>query len=189
MMIRLEIDSSANSLRCRYTFEEVSRPPVAGLGEIVRAGAFGEFGEALRWNFAPGDTIVTWDSPAPIYSEDVNHRARKLLVSCLTPEQKREFEHEKTITVRGESGLKYKIRKGEVYNILVLPRPGEEPIFLCGGPENVPIYDFMLAQKLWLENDEEGFLRVANFSNSQDVVGVTVHEAATALREFCLSGS
>ncbi len=97
-------------------------------------------------------------------TEEADSRAYYLLRSCLSPNQRQEFEFRESFTVVAKSGRRYRIQKGYNFNIIVLDKDGKKAIgSLCAGPdEEVPVYDSMLSQKLWLENDEEGFLWVAN---------------------------
>ncbi len=96
--------------------------------------------------------------------EEADSRSRSLLLSCLSPIQREEFEFGESFTIIAKSGYRYRIERGYNFNIAVLGKNGKSTIGrLCAGPdEDVPVYDSMLSQKLWLENDEEGFLRVAN---------------------------
>ncbi len=92
-------------------------------------------------------------------------RALTLLLSCLSPSQRSESETKEFFTVTAKSGNRYRIERGYNFNIAVLDKQGNVLGRLCAGPEDaVPVYDSMLSQKLWLENDEEGFLRIANRS-------------------------
>ena len=106
--------------------------------------------------------------------EDADSRARSLILSCLSPIQRKEFEARESFTVIAKSGRRYRIEKGWNFNIAVLSEKGNRFMCrLCAGPdEDVPVYDSMLSQKLWLENDEEGFLRVANRDGFMDDVPV-----------------
>lgn len=98
-------------------------------------------------------------------------RARKLLVENLTEEQRAEFEEKKQFHVRSRSGKLYRVTHGvagniyRVENVTESPKWGERRRF-CIHPTDheVPAEDVMLAQKLWLEGNEEEFLRVANAS-------------------------
>ena len=96
-------------------------------------------------------------------TEEADSLARSLLLSCLSPKQRQEFEFRESITVIAKSGRRYRIERSFNYNIIVLDERDKPIGYLCAGPvEDVPVYDSMLSQKLWLENDEDGFLRVAN---------------------------
>jgi hypothetical protein len=88
-------------------------------------------------------------------------RSRELLLACLTPVQRREFERTHTFSVRGESGRRYRIGFGTVANVEVLGSRGEVLYRLCAKPEDLPTPAVMLAQKLMLETREAEFLRVA----------------------------
>ena len=114
------------------------------------------------------DEYRRWE-PDPIELE-ANSRARSLLLSCLSPSQRVEFSVDSSFTIVSPSGRRYRVEQGRNYNIGVLGERGSRVIGrLCAGPTgNVPTYDCMLAQKLWLENDEEGFLKVANKSGFVD---------------------
>ncbi len=99
-----------------------------------------------------------------VQEEESSTRACTLLLSCLSPGQRKEFEDtDLYFTVTAPSQRRYRIEKGFNWNIKVLGDDGKVIGKLCAGPtELVPVYDSMLSQKLWLENDEEGFLRIAN---------------------------
>lgn len=93
-----------------------------------------------------------------------NPRAREravgLLLRCLTPAQRAEFERTRSFKVRGRSGQQYRITYGATANVEVLER-GTVSRRLCAGPAGVPVAAAMLAQKLMLETDEAEFLCIA----------------------------
>jgi hypothetical protein len=96
-------------------------------------------------------------------------RARELLLSHLTLEQRETFEHNKWFVVKGgKSGKLYRIRDGGhvVANIEVMRAVGYNDVDhrLCAhcDASKYPLGDHFLAQKLMLEFDEEAFLRIAN---------------------------
>jgi len=91
-------------------------------------------------------------------------RAEALLQTCLNEEQAKEFRQFQYFTVISKDGQRrYRIRKGIAGNILRIDGAGKPTHTLCAHPaEEVPEYDNMLAQKLWLEHDEASFLKVAN---------------------------
>jgi hypothetical protein len=89
-------------------------------------------------------------------------RSRQLLVRCLTPAQRAEFERTGTFKVRGgASGQQYRITYGTTANIELLSASGTVCRRLCAGPVGVPIPAMMLAQKLMLETQEAEFVRIA----------------------------
>lgn len=88
-------------------------------------------------------------------------RSARLLVRCLTPAQRREYERERAFTVRGMSGQLYRITFGTTSNVEVITGSGEVLSRLCAGPTGLPTPAVMLAQKLMLESAEREFLRIA----------------------------
>jgi hypothetical protein len=88
-------------------------------------------------------------------------RSLSLLVRCLTPAQRAEFQRTNTFTVRGRSGQRYRITYATTANVEALGPHGTVERRLCAGPMGVPIPSVMLAQKLMLENQESDFLRIA----------------------------
>ena len=119
------------------------------------------------------DTIEDRRKTEQEAEQEANSRARSLLLSCLSYFQRKEYETWQYFTVTSQSGRRYRIEQGYNFNIGVLGSQGSIMGRLCAGPdENVPVYDSMLAQKLWLENDEEGFLRVANRSGFTEDIPV-----------------
>lgn len=89
-------------------------------------------------------------------------RAEDLLIGCLTVEQREQYRRDRAFVVHGRSGRRYRIRYGTHGNVDVVDRNGRGMHRLCVQPSGVPVPDSMLTQKLWLENDEDGLLRVAN---------------------------
>ena len=88
-------------------------------------------------------------------------RSRELLLACLTPAQRFEFERTHAFSVRGRSGSRYRIGFGTVANVEVLGSRGEVLYRLCAKPADLPTPAVMLSQKLMLETREADFLRVA----------------------------
>ncbi len=120
-----------------------------------------------------GEHEPTSETDEHIQEQEARDRARSLLLSCLSPPQRKEFKAKEAFTVVAKSGRRYRIAPGFNYNIVVLNDRGRAIGRLCAGPdEDVPVYDSMLSQKLWLENDEEGFLRVANRDGLMDDIPV-----------------
>lgn len=88
-------------------------------------------------------------------------RSHLLLLACLTPAQRREFERTRGFTVCGASGRLYRIGFGTVANIDVVGASGQVLYRLCAKPDDVPTPAVMLSQKLMLETREAEFLRIA----------------------------
>ena len=90
-----------------------------------------------------------------------SQRAHALLLECLTPAQRRDFERTRGFVVQGASGRLYRIGFGTVANIEVLGERGEVAYRLCARPDDLPTAAVMLAQKLMLETREAEFLALA----------------------------
>ena len=85
--------------------------------------------------------------------------AEVLLKSCLSEEQRRNLAHRNFFEVISSRGRLWRIWRGKAWNV----RRGSET--WCASPRvDVPDADAMLAQKLWLETDEDAFCRVGNMS-------------------------
>lgn len=89
-------------------------------------------------------------------------RARQLLESLLSNEQLVSLRVHRYFDVIAPSGNRYRIYEGSHGNVALLEDGGREECRYCAQPDGVPTADMMLAQKLQLEADEQGFLAVAN---------------------------
>jgi hypothetical protein len=100
--------------------------------------------------------------------EAAKARARQLLLEHLSPEQRQTFEEKKWfIVVGGKTGKRYRIREGQnlIANIDVMADNDNKISHrLCAHakPGLMPMDDHLLAQKIFLELDEDCFLRTAN---------------------------
>src|SRR3990167_11414180 len=85
---------------------------------------------------------------------DPTAKSRALLVANLTPEQRHEFEAKESFTVKV---------KDEAYEVRpdITERLGDHARF-CAVIPGLPVYDQMLARKLYLERDPEAFFKAAN---------------------------
>jgi hypothetical protein len=89
-------------------------------------------------------------------------KARTLLERALTPEQRRDLLARSYFYVKGKR-FTYRIREGHAANVDALDSMGRVISRFCAHPlGRVPVYDVMLAQKLWLETDENMFLKKAS---------------------------
>lgn len=94
----------------------------------------------------------------------ITRRARDLLVACLSPSQRAEFEQNETFTVECR-GSRYRVRPHHAHNVDRLDHDGVPEVNYCVVTTTwVPLYDQMLAQKLLLETDPDTFFATANFS-------------------------
>lgn len=91
----------------------------------------------------------------------VGARARKLLMSALSPAQRRTYEDKRYFDVQ-VAGKVYRIHQGTHGNVRELGPNGREQYLWCAQPDHVPAEDAMLAQMLLLRHDEAAFRRVAN---------------------------
>ena len=88
-------------------------------------------------------------------------KARVLLERALTPEQRRDLCARRCFYVKGRR-FTYRIREGHAANVDALDSTGRVISRYCAHPlGRLPVYDVMLAQKLWIETDENMFLRKA----------------------------
>jgi len=100
----------------------------------------------------------------PTHQPEAVDRARELLLSHLTDEQRRTFENNGWFVVEGgRTGGRYRIRQGYAGNVDVLDGDlVSHKLCAHADPVAVPWPDQMLAQKLMLEIDEDDFLAIAN---------------------------
>lgn len=88
-------------------------------------------------------------------------KARVLLEKALTPEQRRDLFARGCFYVKGKR-FTYRIREGHAANVDALDANGRAISRFCAHPVGrLPVYDVMLAQKLWIETDENMFLKKA----------------------------
>jgi len=93
--------------------------------------------------------------------EGADHRATELLLRFLADEQARQYQAEQAFLVDVASGHRYKLRRG---NTILRLENGQPVESLCVHPTGVPAGDTLLAQKLWLETNEEELRRTANIT-------------------------
>jgi hypothetical protein len=93
-------------------------------------------------------------------------RSLRLLVSNLTPEQRRQFARYDYFDVIGcDTGTRYRIQNGRSLNVAQLNASGGRMRMLCFEPQGtLPVGDVMLAQKIALELFELEAISVANAS-------------------------
>jgi hypothetical protein len=103
-----------------------------------------------------------YPSPLPTYADEL--RALRLLKANLSPQQRRQFEADRSfLVIGGSTGRHYRITYGAQLNVLLLDAAGRWTNSLCFVPrDRLPIGDIMLAQKLALELFEIDALNVAN---------------------------
>ncbi len=111
--------------------------------------------------------VTAWEFLRPPLNEyylpdqAADAKARVLLERALTPQQRRDLFAKRCFYVKGKR-FTYRIREGHSGNVDALDSSGRVVSRLCAHPlGRVPVYDMMLAQKLWIETDENMFLEKA----------------------------
>ena len=94
--------------------------------------------------------------------KEAEKRAKELLVAHLDDEQREELENHYRFHLVGADGQRYRLHFSTHGNVRRLNEEGKEVESLCIQPPGVPTGDAVLAQKLMLETDVQGFRRIAN---------------------------
>lgn len=147
-----------------------------------------------RRTLAPAESQIF--AVLPLHPSEAEDRARELLRSWLTPEQREEYDRDWFFHVRGgTTGTKYRLRdfgkrnESHWYNVdeyalaATIPASYEIKHKLCFGPKDhnrafkggwqLPAGDVLLTQKIALEQDEGNVLETANRTTFlSDVAGV-----------------
>jgi hypothetical protein len=99
--------------------------------------------------------------PAEPRSPTAFDRARELLLSHLTEEQRATFiENRWFVVIGGRSRMRYRIETG---HLVANVRRLDDNARLCAHCDHsLPMDDHLIAQKLMLEYDEDAFLAIAN---------------------------
>ncbi len=109
-----------------------------------------------------------------VFTREAEARARSLLLSKLTPAQRRSWHLRRRFDVRAQSGTVYTISSYRPYNIKT-----HDAIFCLQVHGATPALDKLLAQKLLVECDERLFLARANVRTQSRARRETI-EAARA---------
>lgn len=95
--------------------------------------------------------------------EAAQQRALEFLHDNLNDEQRRQFKQNDYFTIRSQFGHIYRINKYSQMNVEWISEHGQKQATLCVVPSKpVPLGDQLLMQKIMLETNERGFLKVAN---------------------------
>jgi hypothetical protein len=98
---------------------------------------------------------------------EAEKRSQDLLRSWLSPEQLAQYDMFGFFEAVGsDTGKRYRICRGRIFNIQELGADGREEYAWCFRPEGVATGDVNLAQKIALENFETKALRIANQSSA-----------------------
>jgi hypothetical protein len=110
----------------------------------------------------PFSQILDFESTARS-NQEAEGRARVLLRSWLSPEQLAQYDASEYFEVVGcDSGKRYRICKGQIFNVQELDQFGDLLCSWCFAPRGVPNGDANLAQKIALEGFERKTLAIAN---------------------------
>jgi hypothetical protein len=98
--------------------------------------------------------------------KEATERAVRLFEEQLSDEQLDQYKKNQSFTVVSrKSGRRYRIDHGIARNVRQLREDGSiEKTYCCHLAGDFPIHDHMVAQKLFLEHDEDTFLALANVS-------------------------
>lgn len=95
-------------------------------------------------------------------ANEAEDKARKLFRSKLTKQQLHTLDSDGEIHIRGSKGTIYRINCNYTSeNVYSIDLQGKVSYCYCAGPFGLPVGDFLLAQKLLIEADEDAFLKVA----------------------------
>jgi hypothetical protein len=122
----------------------------------------------LRFSVNPGPRTWLEDAEtAALQLAEAEERSQHLLRSWLSPEQRAQYDISGHFLVVGsDTGKRYRILRGDVFNIQELNAGDREYCTWCFGPEGVATGDVNLAQKIALENFENKALAIANRSSA-----------------------
>ena len=103
------------------------------------------------------------------HANEPEQRSQRLLRDWLSAEQRSQYDKHRYFEVVGcHSGRRYRIRHGTASNITELDDYGHPILGWCFVPrDNLASGDVMLAQKIALETDELGALKIARSSASR----------------------
>lgn len=94
--------------------------------------------------------------------KEADGRALRLLRQFLTSEQAQELDAHGHIHVTGQDRLTYRIVLKGHHNVFLIRDGRAVEEFCVVSRDSLPLHDLMLAQKLMLETDLQGFMRIAN---------------------------
>jgi len=116
---------------------------------------------ASRMTRPPSRPPIVPRLPAEPRSPTAFDRARELLLSHLTEEQRATFiENKWFVVIGGRSRMRYRIETG---HLVANVRRLDDNARLCAHCDlSIPMDDHLIAQKLMLEYDEDAFLAIAN---------------------------
>lgn len=96
-------------------------------------------------------------------AQAADRRAYQFLIDHLDEHQRASLALHRSFELVSQRGRVYRIMQGDSMNVVRLRRDGSRYGRYCGLPNDVPIFDTMLAQLILLKCDEDYFLSRANF--------------------------
>lgn len=99
-----------------------------------------------------------WDEE----QKQIAARARELLEAVLNAEQREQLKKESFFDLETSSGRIYRIKPGRKVERLDPVTKKATSLFCIHPIVPVPADDIAVSQKMWLDTDEEGFLKTAN---------------------------
>lgn len=102
--------------------------------------------------------MAKWDEEQKV----IKARARELLEATLNQEQREQLKKESFFDLETSSGRIYRIKPGHKVERLDPATKKATSLFCIHPRESVPADDIAVSQKMWLETDEETFLKTAN---------------------------
>ena len=143
------------------TIPELASMMVAALNRLIRGSPM-QAGPAQTW-LCECDACVSFRFVKAAHAAqrlDAETKSRILLREWLTPEQLAQYARNRCFEVIGsKTGKRYLIQEGRQQNVFELEPPFRGWCFIPDG--SLATGDVMLAQKIALETDEEGTMKVA----------------------------
>jgi len=111
--------------------------------------------------------------------DEIELRAKNLLLSCLTPDQRTMYEREQKFRVVSNRGNVFELHHKRLHGVYRLDMQGKKIEEWCVSPHGrIPICDVLLSQKVMLESDEDSLRRDANvWTFEADRIGQQIHRA------------
>lgn len=149
---------------------------------FLTTGGWAQIGQqiahAYKWKFISDRSRAAFDG----WVTRRSNIAKKLLLNYLSDAQKDELEKFDTVTFISQHGNTYRVSKVRSWGVRKI-EGDKVTLRACAHPsEAVPDYDTMLAQMMWLQTDEDAFLKIAN-KKSDNVVDTRTAELIAGLMD------
>jgi len=127
-------------------------------GNVVYYGDWPQTPETEEEMVARLKRQAEWDEQ----QKKISARARELLEATLNDEQREQLKREHFFDLETSSGRLYRIKPGRKVERLDPATKKATSLFCIHPNESLPADDIAVSQKMWLETDEEAFIRTAN---------------------------